>query len=728
MDMTKCRSSIRKHKISNAEPTYEKPTVRGSMLNETCSDEGEIEFEGWVEFVTKNDNDSDNDNDNRNGNKNEYKNGNKNEYKNGNKNEYKNEYKNECKNEYNNGYNNECNNDYNDNCEGDAYGEKGKKRNTKRYSTFNIPWTTEENTYLNNIKRVDRNSRRESSKNNVIRNEQNPEYLYTSSNYQYEQPIMMTTNGGEMVYASENRIYPVITNTQERENNAMNVLSPNYVDPIPPVVLKNQQILPQLYIRQPPTVIVTNEPRPPLVINPPPANIVFKNKAPQPIYVNSTRPNIIIKNDPAIIQNPVDMDTTPIQLDMPSPSCTSPIKESIKYSTPVTFKKESVVDNRNCFFKTNINTLQSSTPSAHVIQVDNNISDISQQTIPNVYMINDSNHQLAHLYQTHIPLSTINPINNVIHAQQPLNQGINYIVPDLHQTGHPTYALALSQPDTSGGHTMHQQMAYPATQPVQQAAYQMMTSPSVQAVPSQSVQAMPSQSVQAVSSQSVQAMPSQSVQAMPSQSVQAMPSQSVQAMPSQSVQAMPSQSVQAMPSQSVQAMPSPSVQMIPPTQQYEVYGSMNNQLPYENGYTTQTAQPIFANGNSPSYIYPNSMPRNTMMHAQTAHNTLPRTRTILPNNNMIESSPNLMRYHNPLPHNIGVNKSIMQQPAASSEHIPSCGLVGCASPNKGTHTHALRRNTYSNTYANMMQPLPKKVQIVARPVYNESTRSYNVYR
>ncbi|CAD2100511.1 conserved Plasmodium protein, unknown function [Plasmodium vinckei lentum] len=57
MDIVKTmkKHSGRKHKFSKNDLTFEKPTIKELTTKDSCSDDEEIEFEGWVEFITKDD-------------------------------------------------------------------------------------------------------------------------------------------------------------------------------------------------------------------------------------------------------------------------------------------------------------------------------------------------------------------------------------------------------------------------------------------------------------------------------------------------------------------------------------------------------------------------------------------------------------------------------------------------------------------------------------------------
>ncbi|GAB68033.1 Pv-fam-g protein [Plasmodium cynomolgi strain B] len=398
------RSSVRRHKLSSADDTYYKPTVNSSINNETCSDEGEIEFEGWVEFITKNEKEDNDDDDTL--------------------------------------------------CE-----EKLSKSHGKRRSTMHISSSPGVYTHTGKTKKGEKYVKGDettiANANVVVKNEEKSDYAYTNTNYMNKEPVVTLNSGVVYANGSNATTYPLIINTQEKTNNAMNVLNPNYVDPSPPVVLKNQQIIPQLYIRQPPTVIVTNEPRPPLVINPPPANIVFKNKAPQPIYVNSTRPNIIIKNDPAVIQNPVDMDSTPIQLDVPMENASATITESIKYPCTVNLKNEPIGDNRSCFFKTVVNATSAGLmPTNNVIQLDNSlVRPITQQVLPNVYMMNENGQLQGGIQTQQSPIYAVSPMGNIMQAQQSQpSPTYNSHEQNVFQCVQPSYTQVMgAQPEQWGG-------------------------------------------------------------------------------------------------------------------------------------------------------------------------------------------------------------------------------------------------------------------------------------
>ncbi|EUD69367.1 hypothetical protein C922_00230 [Plasmodium inui San Antonio 1] len=400
------RSSLRRHKVSSGDDTYYKPRAKGSINNDTCSDEDEIEFEGWVEFITKNEKEDNNDDDDT-----------------------------LCDEKLRKSYGNRASTIHISSSPS-AYTHTGKKKKGEKYVQGG------ETTIAN--------------ANVIVKNEKKSDYAYTNTNCMNKEPVVTLNNG--VVYTNGNNAttYPLIINAQEKTNNAMNVLNPNYVDPSPPVVLKNQQIIPQLYIRQPPTVVVTNEPRPPLVINPPPANIIFKNKPPQPIYVNSTRPNIIIKNDPAVIQNPIDMDSTPIQLGAPMENASTTITESIKYPGTVNLKNEPIGDNRSCFVRTSVNATSAGLmPTSNVIQLDNSlVGPISQQIIPNVYMMNE-NGQLQGGFQTQQgPIYAMSPMGNIVQAQQssPPSPTYNSYEPNVFQCVQPSYVQVMgAQPDQCGG-------------------------------------------------------------------------------------------------------------------------------------------------------------------------------------------------------------------------------------------------------------------------------------
>ncbi|ANQ09642.1 Uncharacterized protein PCOAH_00045640 [Plasmodium coatneyi] len=600
------RSSVRRHRLSSADDTYYKPTARISINSETCSDEGEIEFEGWVEFITKNEKENNDDEDTV--------------------------------------------------CE-----EKLNKSYGKRGSTVHISSSPGVYTHSGKTKKGEKyikgGETTIANANVVINNEEKSDYAYTSTNYMNKEPVV-TLNSG-VVYASGTNAttYPLIINTQERTNNAMNVLNPNYVDPSPPVVLKNQQIIPQLYIRQPPTVVVTNESRPPLVINPPPANIVLKNKAPQPIYVNSARPNIIIKNDPAVIQNPLNMDSTPIQLDVPLENASTIMTESIKYPCTVNLKNESIGDNQSCFFKTSVNATSAGLmPTSNVIQLDNSpVGPISQQILPNVYIMNE-NGQLQGGFQTQQgPIYAVNPMGNMIQAQQSTSSPTyNSYEPNVFQCVQPSYAQVMgAQLEQCGGGGIL------LNQPLQMAQQQQ---------------------------------------------------------------------VQAMSTQHMQVSPQPQVHLTGGVQNYQAHSSAQPAMTYEKIYAQQVAQPAYGNA-APQYVHQNYVQTKPMMQEQVVPHVAPRRSSFVPNNNFPQGGHPVIRYSNNLGQPGNVNKFPLQHQAssASSEFLPSCGPIGCgASNNKPVQSPNVRSSSYVNPHAHgMMHPLPKKVQIVARPMHDQNFRGHN---
>ncbi|GAW82533.1 hypothetical protein, conserved [Plasmodium gonderi] len=617
------RDSVRRHRLSSADATYYKPTMKGSINDETCSDEGEIEFEGWVEFITKNDKDDNDDNDD------------------------------------------------DTLCE-----EKINKSNGKRKSSLYISSTPGIYTSTSKMKKGEKSGKIEentkANKNISFKNEGKSDYTYTPTNYLHKEPVMALNNG--MVYANGNNVttHPLIMNTQEKTDNTMNILQPNYVDPPTPVVLKNQQVLPQLYIRQPPTVIVTNESRPPLVINPPPANIVFKNKAPQPIYVNSARPNIIIKNDPPVIQNPVDMDSTPIHLDVPMENTSTTMTESIKYPYFVNLKNESIIDNKSCFFKGNINNTSTGLiQPSNIIQLDNSLGTISHQMIPNVYMMNENGQcQGGGGYQTQTPIYAINPMGNTIQTQAPVPiSTINSYESNIFQYTHPSYAQAISaQPEqcTIGGGIL-------LNQPVQM-------------VPQQAPQQVPQQ--------------------------------------------VPHQVPHLVPHQVHTTTTPQQVHLTGTPHNYQAYSSTHPNVTYGKMSAQQVGQHACGTA-APQYFQQNYVSTNPIIQEQMLPNVTQRRSTYIPNNNISQGVPTVMKYNNNyFPQHVNTNKiPLKHQPAsASSEFLPTCGPVGCASTNqKSVHTTNMRRNSYVNpqTHSTMQQPLPKKVQIMARPMYDQNFRGYN---
>ncbi|CRG94749.1 conserved Plasmodium protein, unknown function [Plasmodium gallinaceum] len=415
MDRSKCRrrSSSKKYRFSSGDSTYCKPIIKNSSHNDDSS-EGEIEFEGWIEFVTKKD-----------------------------------------KNENN------------------TSTEKNKKSNKNRNSSRKLSDSANENILKNMDEKYRSSSKRTSDKNSINKNEVNSEKSYSSTNYIYKQPENITNNN--MFHLIDNGQPALFINTQENRENTMNTLNPIYVDPMSPIVLKNQQLFPQLYVRQPPTVIVTNEQRPPLVINPPPANVIFKNQSPQPIYVNNARPNIIIKNDPPILQHPINMDTIPIQVDNASENF-SVKKDFLKYPSSMNIKGESLNDNKNCYLKGNINTSNPTIPT-NFIQLDNSIGEISHQTIPNIYVMNDT--QCANYYQTQN--SNVSPNNNIIHVQQ--NPAFNEYETNVVQNIPSPYPQVISQPEQNGNLLNQQSTGNPVMQIIPSPTVQTMTPTGVQVMP-----------------------------------------------------------------------------------------------------------------------------------------------------------------------------------------------------------------------------------------------------
>lgn len=595
------RSSVRRHRLSSADDTYYKPTAKSSISNETCSDEGEIEFEGWVEFITKNEKEDNGDDDTV--------------------------------------------------CE-----EKVSKSNGKRRSTVHI--SSSPGVYAHTGKTEKREKYVKGGEttianaNVVVQNGEKSDYEYINTNYINKEPVMTLNNG--VLYANGNNAttYPLIINAQERTNNAMNVLNPNYVDPSPPVVLKNQQIIPQLYIRQPPTVVVTNEPRPPLVINPPPANIVFKNKAPQPIYVNSTRPNIIIKNDPAVIQNPIDMDSTPIQLDVPMENSSTIMTESIKYPCTINLQNEPIGNNQSCFFKTSVNATPAGLmPTSNVIQLDNSpVGPIPQQFLPNVYMMNENGQIQGGFQAQQSPIYAINSMGNIIQPQQsPPSPTYNSYEPNVFQCVQPSYAQVMgAQPEQCGGGGIL------LNQPLQMAQQQQ---------------------------------------------------------------------VQTVSAQHMQASPQPQVHLTGGVQNYQAHSSAQPAMTYEKIYAQQVSQPTYGNA-APQYVQQNYMQTKPMMQEQVVPQVIPRRSSFVPNNSFAQGGQPVIRYTNNLGQPVNANKFPLQHQtsSASSEFLPSCGSVGCgASNSKPVQSRNVKSNSYINPQAHrMMQPLPKKVHIMSRPMHDQN--------
>ncbi|KJP86896.1 hypothetical protein AK88_03405 [Plasmodium fragile] len=600
------RSSIRRHKLSSADDTYDKPTANSSINNETCSDEGEIEFEGWVEFITKSEKE-DNDNDDT-------------------------------------------------LCE-----EKISKSCGKRGSTIHISSSPGVYTHTSKTKKgekyVNSGQTTVANTNVVVNNEETSGYAYTNANYMNRGPVA-TLNGG-VFYAngSNPTTYPLIINTQKTTDNTMNVLNPNYVDPSPPVVLKNQQIIPQLYIRQPPTVVVTNEPRPPLVINPPPANIVFKNKAPQPIYVNSTRPNIIIKNDPAVVQNPIDMDSMPIQLDVPLENTSTTITESIKYPCTVNLKNEPIRDNGSCFFNTSVNTTSTGlVPTGNMIQIDNSpVGPITQQIVPNVYMMNEHGQLQGGVQTQQGAIYTVTPGGTIIQTQQsPPSPIYSMYEPNVYQCVQPSYAQVIgAQPEQcSAGGTL-------LNHPVQMA---------------------------------------------------------------------PGQHVHAMSAQNMQASTQPQVHLTGGVQYYQGYSNAQPAMTYEKVCSQQVAQPAYGNA-TPQYVHQSYMQTNPMMQEQMVSQTATRRSSFVPNNNLAQGGHRVIRYSHNVGQPVNVNKIPLQHQtsSASSEFLPSCGSVGCGASNtKPMQARNVRSHSYAHPQVHgTMQALPKKVQIMARPMHDQNLRGHN---
>ncbi|SOV83501.1 conserved Plasmodium protein, unknown function [Plasmodium sp. gorilla clade G3] len=618
MYMDKCSSS-RKYKLSAGDSTFGKPTDRGSVTNDNLSDEGEIEFEGWVEFVTKNGKEDTN-----------------------------------------------------------ISQEKKKRYSRNRNHTVSLCNITKDDIAFNKSRKRDKQSKRDSKKSNDM----NTDYMYSNNNnniyanYVFKQPN--EASNSSILYTLRNNnnnnnnvVTPLYINTQTKTNdNLINILSPNYVDPAPPIVLKNQQVLPQLYIRQPPTVIVTNEPRPPLVINPPPANIIFKNKSPQPIYVNSTRPNIIIKNDPPTVQNPINMDTTPVQLDMPTENITIN-KETIKYPYVMNIKKDSVLDNRNVYLKGSVSSTNASVSPTNVIYVDNNnnnnnnMNGLNQQNIPNFYMMN--NNQTPHLHQTPNVYATIAPINN--HQIQTQTQPTNTV-----QYIQPNYEQVITQVDQNGN-VFNQQL-----------------------VGSTVMQNMTSQGVSTLNFPATV--------------------NTLNVPTTMNTSCVPQTIC------STNNRPSQQVQYIPQTQAYEQYNNAQNNTIYERNYIPQMAQNTIPNNVVQQYVPPTT----TMIQESVQNTPASQYRIIVPNNDNTQS-PNIIRhYHNISNTKNNVNKSIMQPSYNSSEILPSCSPSGCASTNKVTHVQNVRRNSYINPHSHSMHECPKKVQIIARPIHDQNLRTYSLCR
>ncbi|CRH01372.1 conserved Plasmodium protein, unknown function [Plasmodium relictum] len=578
MNRSKCRrrSSSKKYKFSSGDSTYCKPIIKNSSHNNDSSEE-EIEFEGWIEFVTKKD-----------------------------------------KNENNTsiGKNKKCD----------------KNRNTRKLS--NSP---NETILKNNAEKHGTSSKKTSTKNNTNKNEDNSENSYASTNVVYMTPENISNDNIYQVVDSGQ--HTLFINTQEKRENTLNSLNPIFVDPISPIILKNQQLFPQLYVRQPPTVIVTNEQRPPLVINPPPANVIFKNQSPQPIYVNNARPNIIIKNDPPILQHPINMDTTPIQVDCATENC-SVRKEALKFPCSMNIKGgDSVANNKNGYLKGNANTVSTSMP-ANFIQLDNKLGDITLQTLPNVYMMNDT--QCSNFYQTQN--STVSPNNNIIHVQQ--NPAFNEYETNFVQNIQTPYPQVISQHEQNGNLLNQQAIGNPVTQVIS--------------------------------------------------------------------------------SPTVQTMTPTGVQVMPQIQNFESFANFHTPVTYENNYAQQVAHTTIANG-TPQVIHQSPISTTTVVQEQVSNNPSAQFRTLIPTN-AISNTTNVVKFQNSVPQQLNVNKSNMQASCAPTQVLSSFPPVGCIPTNKFMQIPSLRRNTYVNPNVNPMYHSPKKVQIIARPMYDGDFRGYNVCR
>ncbi|CXI92571.1 conserved Plasmodium protein, unknown function [Plasmodium berghei] len=700
IDTTMKKHSSRSHKLSKNDLTFEKPILKESTTKDSCSDDEEIEFEGWVEFITKDDKCTD---------------------------------------------------------ENDEYEKAPKSTQEKRNSKIKsfIPIQKEENDFIKNKnEKVYISSRRNSNKSNISMNDQYPRYSYISPNYFYEQPQNIVPLCNQTSYTNENKIiYPVyLSNTQECSKAGINIIKPNYIDPPPPIVLKNTQILPQLYIRQPPTVIVTNESRPPLVINPPPANVIFKNKAPQPIYVNSTRPNIIIKNDTPSTQNPINMDETPIQLDVMPENRENTINSSIKYSSAANIK-------------TDVNILPNSIPT-NVLHLENNTNDyMASQNMPSIYMLNNNNIRPQVLYQNGLPISTINavnpdfPINNVICEKGIFdfeNTVFNPVELANSSTIQPIYSQPLPQVFQASTQFPQSVSQYCQTAPQNsQPIIQYCQAPPQNSQPLPQVCQAPTQFPQSVSQycqtapqnsqhilQSCQASPQvsqplpQSFQnnnllnqvTIPNSLSQAVPNHQVHPSIPQGVQSFPQSGVVHNASQSHSSV-QPTLYSVPQATQYtnQNYQMHNNVNLQPMGYEKEIQQYRYLN-TSPQVINQKYMPSHTDMRLQMRNSVIPRNGSMVPNN-IMQSEAHMERYRNHSTNKRNTNIPIIHNSYNSLENVATCGTIGCGAKQKSSPVSPLRRrSTYVNLKQDFINPPVKSVQIVSHPAINRNTRDYSTYR
>ncbi|KEG04617.1 conserved Plasmodium protein, unknown function [Plasmodium vinckei vinckei] len=663
IDKTMKRHSGKKYKFSKNDLTLEKPILKELTTKDSCSDDEEIEFEGWVEFITKDDKCTD---------------------------------------------------------ENDDYEKEPKITQEKRNS---------------NIK-----SRRDSNKNNSSMNDQYPRYSYTSPSYFYEQPQNIIPLCNQTNYTNENKIvYPMyLSNTQEYPKGGMNVIKPNYIDPPSPIVLKNTQVLPQLYIRQPPTVIVTNESRPPLVINPPPANVILKNKAPQPIYVNSTRPNIIIKNDPPSTQNPINMDTTPIQLDAMPDNRENAINSSIKYPSIANIQ-------------TDVNILPNSIPT-NVLHLENNTNGyMAPQNIPNIYMLNNNSAKPQVLYQNGLPVSTVNainpdsPINNVIYEKgifdfkntvfnpvglansATIQPNYSQLLPQVFQTStqfpQPIPQYCQASPQISQPTLQYYQVASQTSQPILQ---------SCQATPQFSQPVLQSyQNIPQISSPLLQPCQNNNLLnqvTIPNSLLQVVPNQQVHQSIPQGVQSFPQSGVVHNVSQP-HGLVQPQQYSVPQAMQYanpnyQMHNSVNLQ---PIGYEKEIQQYNYLN-TSPQVINQNYMPSYTDMGLQMRNSVIPRNGSIVPNN-IVQSEAHMGKYGSHPMNRNSANIPVMQNSYNSLENVATCGAIGCGTKQKTSPVTPLRRrSTYINLKQNFVRPPSKSVQIVSQPAINRNSRVYSTYR
>ncbi|SCM07649.1 conserved Plasmodium protein, unknown function [Plasmodium chabaudi chabaudi] len=678
------KQSGRKYKFSKNDLTLEKPIIKELTTKDSCSDDEEIEFEGWVEFITKDD---------------------------------------------------KCTDD------NDDYERAPKTTQEKRNS--NIKSRRDSN---KNIAPMNEQYSRYSymSPNYFYEQPQNIIPLCNQTNYTNDNKIIYPVylsntqecQKGGMNIIKPNYIDPpapiVLKNTQ--------VLPQLYIRQPPTVIVTNES-RPPLVINPPPAnVILKNKAPQPIYVNSTRPNVIIKNDPPStqnpinmdatPIQLDATaenRENAInssikypsvanIKTDVNILPNSIP--TNVLHLENNTNGYMAPQNIPNIYMLNNNTAKPQVFYQNGLPVST-VNAINPDFPINNVIY-EKGIFDLKNTVFNPVELANSAM----------IQPNYSQPLAQVFQTSTQFPQLIPQYCQASPQISQPALQSYQAAPQTSQPLLQSYQVSSQTSQPALQ-SYQ--AAPQTSQPLLQSYQAAPQTSQPVLqyyqNTPQISQPPLQSCQNNNLLNQVTIPNSLLQAVPNQQVhQSFPQSGVVQNVSQPYGSV-QPQLYSVPQgmqytNQNYQMHNSVNLQ---PMGYEREMQQYNYLN-TTPQVINQNYMPSHNDVRLQMGNSVIPRNGSIVPNN-IVQSEAHMGKYGiHPMNRN-NANIPVMQNSYNSLENVATCGTIGCGGKQKTSPVTPLRRrSTYVNLKQDFIHPPSKSVQIVSQPVINRNTRAYSTYR